>query len=633
MTISEYIKSFKGISADEVREKFKQEFLNGVEYSNDEQSILSAFCASKTKMNEDNTVRSWTFKNLNDIYKDLGQVDNEGGFKNTNQIKALTVVDDQINNFRKKIVGYIEQGVSVKKKKLTVPQKDIEKFIFDKNINVDLVKNSALDHIVDEKTINEYNSADTKNYLRDVYVSREVIAELATFLAIESGVFKSIKSDYMVKQQRAKISQAIKNVIDISKKNNVSTPSVSFIKRISCKLAAKADPIVKPELFKLSQLKTIIETKVDKFQNIALAFASDGESGETSNYNIGILDEYGDKSEFVDYEDATWENIYEDNIFKAIDGVKALAGEIVNSDKFDHTGKNLLVNYREGALLSIIMLAVAETFSVQSEISNYLKQIYAPVLAQCLDNLTKDEINKTVEDAEEIVSNLEIKSLAVDDRKIRKEDSAVSENDSYEDLANIIGEEIIGESAIVFDSKYMSDKASSVNKVAKSSKIGIKQEAKIFREKLVDAIERKEKTQGLYNKRAVKKENPERQNGFYVKNVLSMKQIGLNKNFNNFKQSIDELLEELPVEAKNAPAVSRVLEKLYEELYGRVLQLMNKSISGAEYTNEEKNLIREKYGLTETDATDIVNDIYSEVFNDDGSVKPDYSTSDSFRVL
>lgn len=651
MIFKKSIENLAGRSTDEIREKFENEF-KIEKYSDAELEFLSEFCESKLTMSEDNKKRTWVYRNLNDIYKKLGQNQNKGLFSDSAKTTSLSTIDYNIEKFRKKIEGFITEDVKYGKKDSTLSVEKCEKRALNDNFN-DYKPNETLAEIMEnDNYIAIYDKVKGRSAFRDIYISRKVIAELATYLAIENGKFGP-KTNDMLKIQAGKVYAAIENVVKNLSNKGLTTATAPLIKHIACKLADKALVAEVNEKtcrhFYGAQMQKLLKRVPEKFTDVALQLPLKG-AKSTSNYNIGCLNDYGDKREFKELsmadKDTCVEKLQSEDLIDVLSGIACLASEIQKMDTFDKGG-NGISNFREGAIFAMIVTSLADTKQIKEESANELKEIFAPALTQCLSKLDQEEINDVAKTAADIVEKLGIGYWEVE------ESVEVSENDELSPV-------YIGEDAVEADDKNfeelmrdyedeVKDSVSAVmnidysglntdgdvvetddHKAVKSSKISLTTEFKKFRDEITNAID--DVVKKFYNKKALEKKNPERENAVHVKSVLNNNKIRLNKNFSNYSgQSLESLLNELPLEAKNAPAISRVLKKIYEELYSRVLQLMNKA-SGAEYTTEEKKLIREKYGLTYEDAADIVNGIYSEVFYEDGSIKPDCSASDLLEV-
>lgn len=612
MTISELIKILpKNLSAKDVRAAFKKSFLASArKYSEDEKAILSAFCGNRTRMDNNNEVRTWQYKNVDEgTLKELTQYINRGVTSNDSHAAKPYTEDSAISNFRNKVEEAIENSIhgSIPKKigkDKPIPQAELADHIFSDE-SVVYTMDGMLKELIDPKEIENYNRHDGRNFARDVYAAKGLIAELATFLAVESGVVDVSSADEFAAHECETIRSEIKDILKAREASDESIAliPVRFVKRVACAVADKiALNSGKPDAqtnkhFHDSQLQEMIDAQAREFTDIPFGFVAGDVAKETSNYNLGIINAYGDKQEFVNYDKAaTLDALKGDKIGDVIDGVKKLADEVVKNDVFGKDQKMLVTNAKEGAIFSLVMLIATSASEIKDAPAKDLQQIYAPILAQCLDKLELENIStkEIVESAKKIVSELPI-------------DVDLSAAELDDEIDSVGAETPAAEDVVAEPKKY---------------NVNVKKEMSDFRKKLIKAIKALEKTQGLYNKKALKKENPQRKNSVFVKAALDVDQIGLNKGLKDFGQSVDELLLDLPVEAKEVMPVSVVLKKIYSGIYSKGQQLSDET-KDKKYTNEEKKQLREKYGLTDEGAKDLIKEAYGEHFDEKGNFKKD----------
>lgn len=607
MTISELIKNLpENLSAKDVRAAFKKSFLGSSrKYSEDEKALLSAFCGNRTKMDNNNEIRTWNYKNVDEgTLKELTQYINRGVTSNKSHTVKPYAESSSVSEFRNKVEAIIANSIhGAVPKKLgkdkPIPQEELKDYVFSDE-NVVYTVDGVLKEVMNPKEIEDYNKYEDRNFARDVYIAKDVIAELATFLAAESGVVDI--PDGFAMHECEEIRSKIKEISAARKTNDCAFPliSVRTIKHIACAIAdkvalnsGKPDPKTSKH-FHDSQLQEAIDTQAREFTDIPFGFVAGEVAKETSNYNLGTINEYGDKEEFFNYDKtATLDALKGDKLGVVIDGVKKLADIVVEDDAFSKDQKMLVTDPKEGAIFSLVMLISTSASEIKNEPAEDLQKIYAPILAQCLDKLELENASakEIVESAKAIVKELPI---TVDLEEVEHDDELE-----------------------LFDSEIPVREEEPVVVTPKKSKVSVKSEMSSFRKKLIKAIKDLERKRGLYKTRAMKKENPQRENSLYVKAILDIDQIGLNKNLKDFGQSLDDLLLDLPVEAKEGMPVPIVLEKIYSEIYSKGQQLQDET-KDKEYTSEEKKQLREKYGLTNEGAKEMVERVYGEHFDNKG---------------
>lgn len=602
------------ITGEDIRKALRATFSLYGNYSDVERAIFSAFTGTSFSV-VDGEIK-YLYKNLtggkHSALKDIDQSINKGMFKPKTDAVVISDKQKEINDlcddFCDKIVARIEEsiigktkGALGKEKKVALENMDSEIVGNDKYFECVINQDSQYKNFIDTSDIQTYDGISQRDYLPDIYLSRKVIGYLAAFLALEEGqIGDAVKDEELFDGAliylRKCLESELKKVGEICDKNNFVPCDVCAIRKAACILAdghidelAAAEGTHTMKFFVDYMRAEAIETLgPNDFKDLPLGGFEGG-----SNYNFAFINDVASREEYYDIENCASQAEAE-SILESADNVEDCLKAFKFFDKQMLQGEidQVVDNFEEGAWICLANLVIAEKIK-NAETKATIMELFGVPLARCFDRI--DDVKSVVEKAKAKVESLDIgvKIDVVENSKDEATDAITDGDvDATTDDADTIKEE-------------------------KKSKISVKAEMTSFRKKLVKAIRALEKKQGLYKKRAAKKDNPQRASSVYVQTVLGVSELGLNKNFNNFGQSLSDLLLELPVEEKSVASVPIVLEKIYGELYSRGQQLRDET-SGMEFTTEEKNAIREKYGLTNDGAKELIEKIYGEHFDDKG---------------
>ena len=399
MTISDLIlnpNELKNLNAASVRKAAKESFIPGVKnYSDKERGVLSAFCNTDFKMYDKEVGYFW--KTLENAYKDLEQLQNTGVF---------VAEPDKITKFPTDIVDACREcdkfyGIVMGK------MKDSFNLIKGKRGKVDyyeIKSDSPLAKLVKDKSDERVMS---------LYNAREVVAYLATYLAVENGLVDNIVTSEKSKQdtltylfnglvepKNGGILNALKKYKNAYEGQKENMMDVFTIREIASELAKLSIESVKEEItskidldvasnfYNCEMLEAIETMSPTEFKDIPLAL----DEGK-SNYRVAFIDEKArrDFRENVrNYETA-------DEAKKALDDNGARGTDLLAAIKYydkqmlqDEKDK-VVDTFEEGAWLCIANLLIVEFAGVEGKNKERLQQVFAIPLAQCLDRVESPE--------------------------------------------------------------------------------------------------------------------------------------------------------------------------------------------------------------------------------------------------
>ena len=399
MTISDLIlnpNELKNLNAASVRKAAKESFIPGVKnYSDKERGVLSAFCNTDFKMYDKEVGYFW--KTLENAYKDLEQLQNTG---------VLVAEPDKRTKFPTDIVDACREcdkfyGIVMGK------MKDSFNLIKGKRGKVDyyeIKSDSPLAKLVKDKSDERVMS---------LYNAREVVAYLATYLAVENGLVDNIVTSEKSKQdtltylfnglvepKNGGILNALKKYKNAYEGQKENMMDVFTIREIASELAKLSIESVKEEItskidldvasnfYNCEMLEAIETMSPTEFKDIPLAL----DEGK-SNYRVAFIDEKArrDFRENVrNYETA-------DEAKKALDDNGARGTDLLAAIKYydkqmlqDEKDK-VVDTFEEGAWLCIANLLIVEFAGVEGKNKERLQQVFAIPLAQCLDRVESPE--------------------------------------------------------------------------------------------------------------------------------------------------------------------------------------------------------------------------------------------------
>ena len=399
MTISDLIlnpNELKNLNAASVRKAAKESFIPGVKnYSDKERGVLSAFCNTDFKMYDKEVGYFW--KTLENAYKDLEQLQNTGVFvaEPDKRTKFPTDIVDacrECDKFYGIVMGKMKDSFNLIKGKWgTVDYYEIK-------------SDSPLAKLVKDKSDERVMS---------LYNAREVVAYLATYLAVENGLVDNIVTSEKSKQdtltylfnglvepKNGGILNALKKYKNAYEGQKENMMDVFTIREIASELAKLSIESVKEEItskidldvasnfYNCEMLEAIETMSPTEFKDIPLAL----DEGK-SNYRVAFIDEKArrDFRENVrNYETA-------DEAKKALDDNGARGTDLLAAIKYydkqmlqDEKDK-VVDTFEEGAWLCIANLLIVEFAGVEGKNKERLQQVFAIPLAQCLDRVESPE--------------------------------------------------------------------------------------------------------------------------------------------------------------------------------------------------------------------------------------------------
>lgn len=437
MTISELIlnpNELKNLNAASVRKAAKESFIPGVKnYSDKERGVLSAFCNTDFKMYDKEVGYFW--KTLENAYKDLEQLQNTGVFvaEPDKRTKFPTDIVDACrvcDKFYGIVMGKMKDSFNLIKGKRG------------KDDYYEIKSDSPLAKLVKDKSDERVMS---------LYNAREVVAYLATYLAVENGLVDSIVTSEKSKQdtltylfnglvepKNGGILNALKKYKNAYEGQKENMMDVFTIREIASELAKLSIESVKEEItskidldvasnfYNCEMLEAIETMSPTEFKDIPLAL----DEGK-SNYRVAFIDEKArrDFRENVrNYETA-------DEAKKALDDNGARGTDLLAAIKYydkqmlqDEKDK-VVDTFEEGAWLCIANLLIVEFAGVKGKNKERLQQVFAIPLAQCLDRVESPEkrleiVKKAIKKVDELhfeskIELTEEDSAAVDTGYVR----------------------------------------------------------------------------------------------------------------------------------------------------------------------------------------------------------------------
>lgn len=437
MTISDFIlnpKELKNINAANVRKAAVESFIPDIKkYSAQELAVLYAFCDTDFKMFDSLVAFYW--KSLGNSFKDLEQYQNTGAFV-AQPDKRTKFATDIVNacvwcdNFYNAVMAEMKDSFNLVKGK------------WGKGDRYELKSDSPLAKIVEDKS---------DERIMSLYNAREVVAYLATYLAVENGGVDGIvtseasKRDTLtylfnglVEPQKGGILNALKKYVSAYNDQKENMMDVFTIREVASELAkqqiekinetsaTKIDSDAAKNFYNCVMLKMIQTMASTDFKDISVAL----DEGK-SNYRVAFIDEKArrDFRENVrNYETA-------DEAKKALDDNGARGTDLLAAIKYydkqmlqDEKDK-VVDTFEEGAWLCIANLLIVEFAGVEGKNKERLQQVFAIPLAQCLDRVESPEkrleiVKKAIKKVDELhfeskIELTEEDSAAVDTGDVR----------------------------------------------------------------------------------------------------------------------------------------------------------------------------------------------------------------------
>ena len=415
MTISDFIlnpNELKNINAASVRKAAIESFIPGIKnYSAQELAVLYAFCVTDFKMYEALVAFYW--KSLGNSYKDLEQYQNTGAFVAEPDTKTKFAADivnacNRANEFYNAVITEMKNSF------------DIVKGKWGKGDRYEIKSDSPLAKLVEDKT--DERSA-------SLYSAREVVAYLATYLAVENGLVDGIVTSEQSKQdtltylfnglvepKNGGILNALKKYTNAYNNQKDEMMDVFTIREVASELAKqqiekinatsaiKIDSDVAKNFYNCVMLNMIQTMASPDFKDISVAL----DEGK-SNYRVFYIDEKGRvvfREDVKNYTTAA----EADNAFRSNGAHDTdLLGAIKYYDKQmlkDEKDKTI-DNFEDGAWLCIANLLMIEFAGLEGKNKERLQQAFAIPLAQCLDRVESPEkrleiVKKAVKKVEEL---------------------------------------------------------------------------------------------------------------------------------------------------------------------------------------------------------------------------------------
>lgn len=622
MTISDFIlnpKELKNINAANVRKAAVESFIPDIKkYSAQELAVLYAFCDTDFKMFDSLVAFYW--KSLGNSFKDLEQYQNTGAFV-AEPDKRTKFATDIVNacvwcdNFYNAVMAEMKDSFNLVKGK------------WGKGDRYELKSDSPLAKIVEDKS---------DERIMSLYSSREVVAYLATYLAVENGGVDGIitseasKRDVLtylfnglVEPQKGGILNALKKYVTAYSDQKENMMDVFTIREVASELAkqqiekinetsaTKIDSDAAKNFYNCVMLKMIQTMASTDFKDISVAL----DEGK-SNYRVFYVDEKGRVVFKEDVKNYTTE-AEADKAF-SLNGAHDtdLLGAIKYYDKqmLKDEKDKAVDNFEDAAWLCIANLLMVEFAGVEGKNKERLQQAFTIPLAQCLDRVDSPEkrleiVNKAIAKVKELHFAKEIKltdeETAVADARSARLASARSAVKSSEVKAP--------SNPLKKYKMYMHEALSGVLKdIKKDSRKQYYQLCPV--NSLMQA--------GLLQKT--------KKNGVVIE---GNKQV--EKDFKTFVQMKYEI-EGTVVSAKAQKKANKIAKNynlgeeeqaIVENVYGGLLDKEKQfkeeiEATGKKYkelSNDEKLELLEKVGLTQEEAEDLVYDAYKKaIYSDDG---------------
>lgn len=415
MTISDFIlnpNELKNINAASVRKAAIESFIPGIKnYSAQELAVLYAFCVTDFKMYEALVAFYW--KSLGNSYKDLEQYQNTGAFVAEPDTKTKFAADivnacHRTNEFYNAVMTEMKNSF------------DIVKGKWGKDDRYEIKSDSPLAKLVEDKS--DERSA-------SLYSAREVVAYLATYLAVENGLVDGIVTSEQSKQdtltylfnglvepKNGGILNALKKYTNAYNNQKDEMMDVFTIREVASELAKqqiekinatsaiKIDSDVAKNFYNCVMLNMIQTMASPDFKDISVAL----DEGK-SNYRVFYIDEKGRvvfREDVKNYTTAA----EADNAFRSNGAHDTdLLGAIKYYDKQmlkDEKDKTI-DNFEDGAWLCIANLLMIEFAGLEGKNKERLQQAFAIPLAQCLDRVESPEkrleiVKKAIKKVEEL---------------------------------------------------------------------------------------------------------------------------------------------------------------------------------------------------------------------------------------
>ncbi len=409
MTISDFIlnpKELKNINAANVRKAAVESFIPDIKkYSAQELAVLYAFCDTDFKMFDSLVAFYW--KSLGNSFKDLEQYQNTGAFV-AQPDKRTKFATDIVNacvwcdNFYNAVMAEMKDSFNLVKGK------------WGKGDRYELKSDSPLAKIVEDKS---------DERIMSLYSSREVVAYLATYLAVENGGVDGIvtseasKRDTLtylfnglVEPQKGGILNALKKYVSAYNDQKENMMDVFTIREVASELAkqqiekinetsaTKIDSDAAKNFYNCVMLKMIQTMASTDFKDISVAL----DEGK-SNYRVFYVDEKGRVVFKEDVKNYTTE-AEADKAF-SLNGAHDtdLLGAIKYYDKqmLKDEKDKAVDNFEDAAWLCIANLLMVEFTGVEGKNKECLQQAFTIPLAQCLDRVESPEkrleiVNKAI---------------------------------------------------------------------------------------------------------------------------------------------------------------------------------------------------------------------------------------------
>lgn len=410
MTISDFIlnpKELKNINAANVRKAAVESFIPDIKkYSAQELAVLYAFCDTDFKMFDSLVAFYW--KSLGNSFKDLEQYQNTGAFvaepnKRTKFAADIVSACVWCDNFYNAVMAEMKDSFNLVKGK------------WGKVDRYELKSDSPLAKIVEDKS---------DERIMSLYSSREVVAYLATYLAVENGGVDGIvtseasKRDTLtylfnglVEPQKGGILNALKKYVSAYNDQKENMMDVFTIREVASELAkqqiekinetsaTKIDSDAAKNFYNCVMLKMIQTMASTDFKDISVAL----DEGK-SNYRVFYVDEKGRVVFKEDVKNYTTE-AEADKAF-SLNGAHDtdLLGAIKYYDKqmLKDEKDKAVDNFEDAAWLCIANLLMVEFAGIEGKNKERLQQAFTIPLAQCLDRVESPEkrleiVNKAIE--------------------------------------------------------------------------------------------------------------------------------------------------------------------------------------------------------------------------------------------
>lgn len=675
MTISEMINALsRDLSAKDVRDSIVETFVgDGRKYSAFERGVLGAFNGTRFHVE--------------------ANPDGKGGFTNAYYLVRPLKSDAKNGGLDKDLYILLNSGMfaSDEKLELSDAEKDAVKECQEFSANIlddinacvkpitkkgslkssyQIVEGSVLDGAIVEKDRQNFEDKRGVSYAAGIIASKELIAGLSTFLAIvDRSVLKDADPktvDFALRYIANDICQKINGIDKID-------AGVGLVNRVACTLTNARlgrDDIAKH--FYRTEMLSRAEEKINEFNDLPISL-----DNVTSNYAVLAIHKNGACKYRVNVQ--TSEN--EEEAKNSLKSGEAPLSAIKFFDKkmMENEENKKIDNFEDAAMICLANLVLVEQMP-ECELKGLLQQMFSFPLCQCLDHeevqlnisnildrvkekvealplgitvdikepenaLEGDLIGETgmepvseldagivsdsepeIESVEEVEEENEVKAEA-DSEPFFIEESGelkIDDDDMLEPDHTDVELEPISE----IDMTPLEELA-----VKKIVKVNLDKEASKFRKKVIDTIKKINEKKGLLKAERLLRMCDQRSASKDISHTLSMDGCLLNKTEDGVSpKRVDDVAMLMPPEDKNLEVAPMILSDIYQAINIRIGRLSSE-LDNRDVSKEELNEVIEKVGLSKEGAYKLVEEVYSNYFDDNGDLLPRHTEVDPGDLL